>query len=513
MIDTIEKLNKQFNNKYDFLQLLEVNYDSDTSQCTITLLYPYNVEEIPDTDKKEITKFYQEFLLLRGKLKIKFKRSFLDEVLIVDEIVEFFKNEKKGLLPYIQKSNISSKQEGSNVNIQLSLNQDVLALIDEFELSTAIKKHIEKNFITTAFVNVVENEEVLPEDIIADEIIPQGKKTRRYEVKVEKKLVGSDIIPQPEYIGDNKTPKGSVILCGFISNINHKTYTQKKGKRAGQERNLYSFNLKDETGSIESVFFCGKTHQRVMDGLEEMFMLLMVGDLKKGLNDKLTYYVRKISLASPLKQEIVEEEGEKEDKWVHKKVVFPEIIPRRTQGNLFETKAQYNKFIMDNSIVVFDLETTGLNPEECEITEIGAVKIDHGEITERFWSFAKPKNRIPYEVEKITNITNEMVANAPRIEDVIYDFYEWSRGAVISGYNIIGFDMKFLKKVADRIGVRFDNEVIDTYIVARQSSVKVGNYKLGTVVKALGLKLVDAHRAYNDAHATAEVLMEFNRLK
>ncbi|MBO5022039.1 MAG: ribonuclease H-like domain-containing protein [Clostridia bacterium] len=512
MIDTLDKLNKKFNNKYDYLQLLDVEYDSDVSQCTITLLYPYFVEDFPAQDKKEITDFYQEFLSLRGTLKVKFKRSFLDEVLIVDEIVEYFKSDKKGLLPYIQRSNISSKQEGDRVNIKLTLNQDVLALIDDFELAMSIKKHIEKNFITTAVVEIFENEEVLPEDIIANDILPQGKKARRYEVKVEKKLVGGDIMPQPEYIGDNKSPKESVILCGFISKINQKTYIQKKGKRAGQERNLYSFNLKDETGSVECVFFCGKTHQKVMDGLEDMFMLLMVGDLKIGLNDKLTYYVRKISMASPIEMQQKEEEIEVEEKYVHKKVASPEIIPKQTQGNLFEVKKEYNEFIMNNNIVVFDLETTGLNPEECEITELGAVKIDHGEIKERFWSFAKPKNPIPYEVEKLTNISNEMVANAPRIEDVVYDFYEWTRGAIISGYNIIGFDMKFLNKVADRIGITFDNEVVDTYVVAKQSSIKVGNYKLGTVVKALGLKLEDAHRAYNDAHATAEVLMEFNKI-
>lgn len=515
MIDTLELLNKKFNNKYEFLKLLDVVYNKDTSLCTITLLYPYTVPEIVQADRQEIIDFYQEFLSLKGELKIKFKKSYLDEVLIVDEVVNFFKNHRKGLLPYIEKSNISSIQDGLNVFIKLSLNQDVLALIDDFELANAIKKHIEKNFITNASVEVVENEDVLSDEIVADDIIPQSTKARRYEVKVEKKLIGGDIIPQPEYIGDNKNPKESVILSGFISNKNLKTYIQKKGKRAGQERNLFTFTLRDESGSIDCVYFCGKTHEKTMNGLEDLFLLLMVGDLKKGLNDKLTYYVRKVSLASPLTDNLSlqESDSQEEPEYVRKKVVVPEIIPRSTQSNLFEAKVKYNNYIMDNTFVVFDLETTGLNPEECEITEIGAVKIENGEITERFSSFAKPKNPIPEEVERLTNITNEMVANAPRVEDVIYDFYDWSRGCIISGYNIIGFDMKFLKKVADRLSLKFDNEVIDAFIVARTSGLKAGNFKLGTVVKALGLSLKDAHRAYNDAHATAQVLMELNKLK
>lgn len=511
MIDTIEKLNKKFNDKYAYLKLLDVVYDKDISTCTITLLYPYNITEISSEERQEIIEFYQEFLSLKGELKIKFKKSFLDEVLIVEEVVEYFKNFRKGILPYVEKKNISSVQDGLNVFIKISLNQDVFALIDDFELASSIKKHIESNFITNANVEILENEESLPEEIVAEDIIPERKKTRRYEVKVEKKLIGGDIVPQPEYIEDIKSPKDAVILSGFVSNINNRTYIQKKGKRAGQERNLFSFTLRDETGNIDCVYFCGKTHEKTMAGIEDMFLLLMVGDIKKGLNDKLTYYVRKMSLASPIKQMPLKQIEGEEDEYVRKKVVFPEIIEQRTQGNLFEVKQKFNDFIMNNKFVVFDLETTGLDPELCEITEVGAVKIENGEITERFSSFAKPKFPIPEEVERLTHITNDMVANAPKIEDVVYDFYDWSRGAIISGYNIIGFDMKFLRKVADRLNLNFDNEVIDTFIVARQSNIKTSNYKLGTVVKALGLTLTDAHRAYNDAYATAQVLMELNK--
>jgi DNA polymerase-3 subunit alpha (Gram-positive type) len=197
----------------------------------------------------------------------------------------------------------------------------------------------------------------------------------------------------------------------------------------------------------------------------------------------------------------------------HKRVVFPDMMPYEKQSNLFEEKVVYNDYIMNNKFVVFDIETTGLDPEYCEITELGAVKIENGEITERFQSFAKPSHPIPEEVVKVTNITDEMVAHAPKAEDVVYDFWEWSRGCILSGHNVVGFDIKFIRKVAEKIGVRFDNEMIDTLIVARQSGLKLGNYRLGTIAKALNISLVDAHRAYNDAYATAKVLMELNKLK
>ena len=111
------------------------------------------------------------------------------------------------------------------------------------------------------------------------------------------------------------------------------------------------------------------------------------------------------------------------------------------------------------------------------------------------------------EVQLLTHITDEMVKDAPSIENVIADFYDWTRGCVLSGYNVIGFDMKFIKKAGQKY-----NDIIDTLIVARTSKLRCSNYKLGTVVSALGLTLEGAHRAYNDAHATAQVLLALSKI-
>lgn len=511
MIDTIKKLNEKFNNKYNFLKLLNVFYDTETMQCIVTLLYSYQIEEISLEDREEVSKFYQEFLSLNGEVKVKFKKSFLDERLIVSEIIEYFKVNKKGIFPYITTDNIKASHIEQDVKIDLSLNQDIFAMIDEVELANSLKNYIEKLFIANVTVEIAENSNTLPEDIIANDIIPVATKHRRYEVKIEKKLIGGEIIPKPEFISDIDAPGNSVILAGFITNKNRKTFIAKKGKRAGEERVFYTFTLRDKEGSIDCIYFCPKTHEKLLEALDDMFMVICVGDVKHGLSGKLSYQIKKMALASPI--ENVVEEINSEENYVHKQVVFPDAMPRETQTSLFEDKPRYNDFIMKNDIVVFDLETTGLDPEMCEIIELGAVKIEHGEITQRFSSFAKPKFSIPDKITELTGITDEMVENAPRIEDVVYDFYEWSKGCVISGYNIVAFDLKFLKKVADQIGIKFTNEVIDTFIVVRQSSIKASNYKLGTIVKSLGITLKDAHRAYNDANATAQVLMALNKLK
>ena len=514
-MDLVEDINKRFDNKYNYLKLLSIVYDSSQKMCTITFLYPYKMEEIPDQDKIKKYEYLNQILSLYSLLKIKFRRSFLDEKLVIEDVINFFKENKKGLIPYISPENISSSYKDQEVEVNIAFNQDVLVLIDEFELRSQLKEYLSKLYIANFTINLIENEDTLPEEIEADDIIPTLTKARRYTVNVDKKLIGGDIIPRPEYIKDNTKPKVSVILSGLISNKNQKKFTIKKGKRAGEEKSLYTFILKDSSGSVDCVYFCPKSHEKTLESLDNDTLILCVGDLKLGINGKLTYYLRKISLASPYIEKVVENKTISVEDIIknHKQIVFPDLLPRSTQSFLFDQKVVYNDFIMKNNIVVFDIETTGLDPETCEITEIGAVKIENGEVTERFSSFAKPKNPIPFEVQELTNITNDMVKDAPKIEDVIIDFYNWTRDCVISGYNIVGFDLKFIKKVTNKLGLPFDNTVIDAYIVAKQANIHPSNYKLGTVVKTLGLTLTGAHRAFNDAYATAQVLMELNRIK
>lgn len=512
MINLVEEINKKFNNKYDFLKLLNIVYEGDLSLCTVTFLYPYDIEEIMPSTHKDIEEFIQRLFSLNASIKVKFKRSFLDEKLIVAEIVEFFKDNKKGLIPYISYDNITSSYKGKDVKVNINLNQDVLSIIDEFELKTELREHLEKLFIANINIEITENEEKLPEEIECDDIIPVATKARRYKVAIEKKIIGDDIVPMPEYIKDIKSAKSSVILSGFMKNKSRKTYKSKKKKDEGKEKALYTFTIRDSEGEIECVHFCSKANEKHLEDLEDLTMLICVGDVKVGLSGKLTYYIRKISIAGPYQEEIIEEKVDNNVIRKHKKVVFPDLLPQSSQSNLFDVKPSYNDFINSSNIVVFDIETTGLDPETCEITEIGAVKIEKGIITERFSSFAKVSSPLPAKIVELTGITDEMLKDAPKIEDVIQDFYEWCDGCVISGYNIVGFDMKFIKKVASKIGLNFSHEVVDTFNIAKQSSLRTPNYKLGTVVKALGLTLVDAHRAFNDAHATAQVLLELSKI-
>ncbi len=504
-------LSSNLGEKFNSLKLFDVVYDRGLNVCTITFLYPYNEEELDKDNRLTLTNFIREFLSLEAKVRVKLRKSFLDAPLIIKEIKNFFEAEHKGIAQYILESNIVITSEGFEQNLDISLNQDVLSLLDTRELTNKLKAYLDKRFIANFKITFVESEETLPTEIDYEDVfVPQAVGIKRYDVRVIKKIIGNEIPPKPEYIEYITKPKNSVILAGTISNYEKRTFIRKSGKRKGEEGCLISFVLDDDK-KMECIYFCPKSNLKKMEALSDGLMVLALGDVIKGLSGNLNFKIRKLSYASPAPK--IKIDMPVNETYRHTQVVFPEPLPIPSQANLFEEKPKYNDFILTNTIVVFDLETTGLNPENCEITEIGAVKIINGQIKERFASFVKPKGEIPEEVTRLTGITNEMVEHAPKVEDVIADFYDYTRGCVISGHNVIGFDMNFIKKAGLKCGLKFDNTLIDTLIIARQSQLRVPNYKLGTLVNALGLTLNDAHRAYNDAYATAQVLLELSKIK
>lgn len=517
-MELLEKLNKQFGDRFAEFKLFDVVYDKLNSVCTICFLYPVTSEDVTSEDRKDITNFVKEFFALNGEVKVKFKKSFLDEPLVKKEVKNYFEEYHKGITPYINIDDITSVNSGLDVKVEIKLNDDVLSMIDEGAIRQKLIAYLNRRFIASISVEFKENQDKLPENIDAPDILPTSSNAvARYDVNIIKKVFGGDIAPKPEYIKNISKPKTSCILAGKIADIVKKAFTIKKGKRQGEEKSYFSFNLKDSSGTIECIYFCPKANEKTMDAISEnasTMTLLFVGDIQKGLSGRLTYYIKKLSTCSLVEKVQIETVSiDASSLTDHKPVVIPEIIETSEQDSLFTQKAQYNNLIMDNDIVVFDLETTGLDPENCEITEIGAVKIINGQIKERFGSFVRTMRPIPEEVTKLTHITNEMIADAPSLQDVVIDFYNYTRGCVISGYNIIGFDMQFLRKAGNKFGIKFDNQIVDAFIIAKQAGLRVTNYKLGTVAKALGVNLVDAHRAYNDAQATGQVLLELSKLK
>ena len=168
-----------------------------------------------------------------------------------------------------------------------------------------------------------------------------------------------------------------------------------------------------------------------------------------------------------------------------------------------------DKKIDEEEFVVFDIETTGLNSHTNEIIEIGAVKIKAGRIVDRYSQLINPERPIPYHITEITSITNEQVANEPKIDEVIGKFVDFIGDAVLVAHNA-PFDMGFIKRdIKKYLNIDLQSSVIDTLQMARDLFPDLKKYGLGDLNKTLGLALEKHHRAVDDSQATANMFIIF----
>lgn len=513
MIDLTKEINKNFNNKYDFLRLLEVNYDKSQFCCTIIFLFPQTVTEITDDMREEIYSFLNNYLNLNAKLIIKYKKSFLDEKIIKDSVFNFFAKNNLSLFNNITKDNILVKKD-IYINVTLSMPNELIEYIQANKIHNTLKLYLEKEFISEFYINLQVNSQILDDSILQqrkDNLeFPVLQKIKRYEVFHPENLLGRSISPFPELIKEQKGEKSQVILSGKISNIAKKEYKSKRNKNKDELNYFYTFSLSDTTGNISCIHFSTKSNEAKLDMLSEELPYLFQGDLRNNSFGKLTYYIRYINACEFSVNEVKKAQEEKKEQVVLTDTytyVFPQKYEVTSQSNMFSTE-NYTDLIMHNDIVVFDVETTGLDADNCEIIEIGACKIVKGVITETFQSLIKPKSTITETITEITGIDNEMVKDAYNVNQVLADFICFCKGCVLSGYNV-GFDMKFIQNAAKNLKYTFDNRVEDTMAIAREK-VFLKKYTLSNVAKNLDVSLKNAHRALNDAIATAKVLLKLN---
>ncbi len=157
--------------------------------------------------------------------------------------------------------------------------------------------------------------------------------------------------------------------------------------------------------------------------------------------------------------------------------------------------------------VVFDIETTGLSHINCDITEIGAVRVKNGEVTDRFQTFVRPRGPIPPKIVSLTGINDDMVKDAPLPEDALAEFKQFcGEDAVLVAHNS-DFDTKFVFHKSKEFNISYQNKVVDSLALCRLAFPSLKNHKLNTVAAHLRIPL-EHHRAVNDAVCTAKIMLE-----
>ncbi len=161
------------------------------------------------------------------------------------------------------------------------------------------------------------------------------------------------------------------------------------------------------------------------------------------------------------------------------------------------------------SFVVFDVETTGLDPEAGDrICELGAMKLRGGHTGDAFWKLVDPKVPISEGAFLVHHITPQMLRGAPEMEEVLPEFLRFLGNDVLVAYNA-AFDMKFLRSELVRAGLPpISNPVVDVLPLARRLLPGLGRYGLDHVAWTLGVEHLDPHRAMGDVRATAEVFLK-----
>lgn len=319
----------------------------------------------------------------------------------------------------------------------------------------------------------------------------------------------------------------------YFTERSFKKLVEKDGEQIEQERIYYTFELFDGFGKIRVSYFPTKQYLEGEKRLEDGQVVTICGKVEiyrdnPALKAKEFAYccLPEGQIKEWVKPEktvdVTEEEAEIVRTPINYKTesenyvtVFPHEYIEENQMDLFtafEKKEEVCSMLKDKDYVVFDLETTGLDYKTNEILEIGAVKIRNGEIIETFNVLIKPKyTRISEFITKLTGIDDEMVKDAPYFEDVVGDFFKFTRNSTMVAHNS-DFDTLFLDFHAGKFLYKFDNMVMDTLAMAKKLVGGIKNYKLITIAKHFNIPLDHAHRALYDTIATAKCFIELCKL-
>ncbi len=306
------------------------------------------------------------------------------------------------------------------------------------------------------------------------------------------------------YISDLEKKAENVTVCGVISYIGERL--SKNGKP------YFSITVSDGTGSLRVSYFAKKTTVEKIRALAAGDSVCITGD-NELFNGALSFRAKAIDRGSA-PEGFVPEQRPSRPVPPRYTAVFPVPTADFVQGDLFGASPLPKEFT-EQTFVVFDLETTGLNNSPASgtmdrIIEIGAVKIEGGAIVEKFSSFVACPVRLSAEIVALTGITDDMLVGAPDIQKVVADFYRFAAGSCLVGHNV-QFDSKFIKYYGEREGYLFEQRQYDTVTFA-QEMLRLSNYKLNTVAEHFGFSF-NHHRAFDDAFVTAKIFIELVRMK
>lgn len=502
--------------EYENLKFEDALYDEKTNVTTFSFLHPRGYEvtnDLRENLKNDLLQMVGEL----SKIKIKFKQSYLDDDILFKTTCDFISAECPYLKGFAEKEDfhLAFDEDENTVNITIDCDSEMADILKTYRFLEALKNKLEKSLFEKVKLKLnvcktASKKQTTLEKTYAmqlEEILEQEKFINKMEVDEVACVVGKVITQSPVFISDLVGSKEQQVLAGKLTNPQMSFFVPRAHKDIEEvlQHKKFSFELVDASGSIKVVMFPNDKDAEKLEKLTEGCEILIAGKTSE-FNGIKNFRAFDLSVCRVLTKELKYLWREPIKDY---KTVFPKPMEEVEQMSLFgaanESVSDYWK--NDKQVVVFDFETTGLNADNCKIIEIGAVKVKNGKCIETFSTLVNPHEKLDEEIVNLTGIDDEMLVFAPEIEDVLPDFHKFCQNCTLSAYNI-GFDIKFLLNAGKKFRFKFDNERLDTLELVRKKVPSLPNYKLSSAVKALNVTLEEAHRALNDAIATAKVFIK-----
>lgn len=432
----------------------------------------------------------------------------------------------------------SEEYKAAIQDAQEKINRENLQKAAEFyqeKVETAEKREEKHAENTTVEIEVREGKFATPQ-IIQSSIRPLYGRSIR-----------GKMIPISSISGDS----GRIVVWGDVFDI------EKKVTKSG-DKNIFTIDITDYTGSTTAKVFNSIKESAVIDNIKKGDTIVVQGDVEYDkYAGELVVNARSIGTAQKVKvvdnaekkrvelhmhtnmsqMDAVTSAGDLVNRayqWGHKAVAitdhgvaqaFPDAMKAADKINKDEEKIKIiygvEAYFMDDLVesvkgdadtgfdgtfICFDIETTGLSAARDKITEIGAVKVENGVITDTFSTFANPEMPIPQKITQLTGITDDMVKEAPSQSEAVGAFLEFAGDNVLVAHNA-PFDTSFIAKACEDMGREYNYTSIDTVAISRAILTDIKNCKLDTVAKFLRLGDFNHHRATDDAEMLARIFI------
>ncbi len=513
----LQFINKKTNNKYENLLFFGAVYNKTSSTMQMEFSFKDKTQNIKE-NQEEIEKLCAVYFGdLVKKVSIKFVNNSITMQYFKNLILKEMRN--KFNFVELEKGRVQFDYENDISIVKINYQNGALDVEDLEEAKIEIENSIfEKTGqkIQLIFKEIIEKKsnilesrkaQVLEDNLLFDEI----SKSRLVKLS-DVKVIYGNFNAENAYLAGNDLDFTEEILAvvGFVKSCairetkskNVNSLSNNVDNHSGNARKYMSIELEYDGNTTRFLWFLTKDDTEV----QEFSIGSTLAICAKVNMFSQQHNLRVVGIASC-------KFDEPKKVWRKSPASYRYVKPERyeftQQTNFFfEEKKTDKEYLLNNTFVVYDLETTGINTELCKIIDIGAFKIVDGKIVEKFCTFVNPECEIPEEASKVNRITNKLVENSPTIEMVLPDFYKFCEGSIIVGYNNIGFDDHFINREGKKQLYNFDNVRDDVFNIAKTHILGLRNYKLSTVCQAMDVPLIDAHRAVNDALATAKLFIK-----